>query len=130
MVECDACFESTHLAMNKLLLRIVLISTLLGSMLTLPVRASESQAELQAQAKISHDQAEKTALARVPDGKIQSAELEREDGKLVWSFDLARPGTKDITEVQVDAMSGKIVSVETETPKQQEQEKQADKPKH
>ena len=116
-------------AMNKLLRKIVLISTLLGSMLTLPVRASESQAELQGHAKITQAQAEKTALARVPDGKIQSAELEREDGKLVWSFDLARPGTKDITEVQVDAQSGEIVSVENETPKQQEQEKQADQPK-
>ena len=92
--------------------------------------AAESQAELQGHAKITQAQAEQTALARVPDGKIQSAELEREDGKLVWSFDLARPGTKDITEVQVDAMSGKIVSVENETPKQQAQEKQADQPKH
>ena len=98
--------------------------------LPLPTAAAESQTELQGHAKITQAQAEQTALARVPDGKIQSAELEREDGKLVWSFDLARPGTKDITEVQVDAMSGKIVSVENETPKQQEQEKQADQPKH
>ena len=116
--------------MKNPLRQFLLLAAVVISGLPLPAAAAESQAELQGHAKITQAQAVQTALARVPDGKIQSAELEREDGKLVWSFDLARPGTKDITEVQVDAMSGKIVSVENETPKQQAQEKQADQPKH
>jgi len=52
----------------------------------------------------------------VPAGTIQSAELEKERGKLIWSFDISKPGTKDITEVQVDARNGGIVSVQIETP--------------
>ena len=65
----------------------------------------------------------KIALAKVPQGKIKEAELEEENGKLVWSFDIATPHSKDITEVQVNAVTGEIVSVEKETPTDQKKEK-------
>ena len=79
--------------------------------------ASEtSQADLKAQAKISEAAARSTALAKVHKGKISSAELEEEHGRLIWSFDIARPGTRNITEIQVDAKTGKIVSTQVETP--------------
>jgi hypothetical protein len=42
-----------------------------------------SGAELRAEAKITEAAAAKTALARVAGGRIQSAELEREHGKLI-----------------------------------------------
>jgi uncharacterized membrane protein YkoI len=79
------------------------------------------------QAKISKEQAEKIALARVPDGTINSAELETEHGKLIWSFDISRPKTANITEIQVDAKKGEIVSEQTEGPSQQATESQEDK---
>ena len=79
------------------------------------------------QAKISKQDAAKIALARVPDGTIKSAELETEHGRLIWSFDISRPKTPNITEVQVDAKKGKIVSEQTETPSQQATESQEDK---
>lgn len=69
------------------------------------------------------------ALARVPNGMVQSSELERENGLLVWSFDIAKPRTKNITEVQVNAISGKIASVKTETPAAQAREAKADQGK-
>jgi uncharacterized membrane protein YkoI len=72
------------------------------------------QADLKAQAKISEADARATALARVPDGTIKEAELEKEKGKLIWSFDMARPETKDTTEVNVDAITGEIVGVDIE----------------
>jgi uncharacterized membrane protein YkoI len=72
------------------------------------------QAKLEAEAKVPKAQAEKTALARVPGGAIKEGELEKEKGKLIWSFDISTPGTKDITEVQVNAISGEVVSVATE----------------
>lgn len=75
--------------------------------------------ELAARARIPRAQAEQTALAAVPGGKITEGELEREHGKLIWSFDIATAGSKDITEIQVDAVTGRIVARETETPKQQ-----------
>ncbi len=62
-------------------------------------------------------------MTRVPDGTIKEGELEKEHGKLIWSFDMATPATKNITEVAVDAINGEIVSVETETPEQQAKEK-------
>jgi hypothetical protein len=86
----------------------------------------ESQAQLQAEAKVSRADAEKVALAKAPNGTIKEGELEREKGKLIWSFDIATPGTKDIIEVAVDAITGQVVSVENETPAQQEKEKKAD----
>ena len=73
------------------------------------------QAKLAAEAKVSKDDAEKTALAKVPNGAIKEAEIEKEHGKLIWSFDVTTPDTKDITEVNVDAITGDVISVEKES---------------
>ena len=81
--------------------------------------AEESQATLKAEATVTEEAAEQTALAKVRGGKIKGSELEREHGKLIWSFDISKPKSKNITEIQVDAKTGKIVSTQTETPKQQ-----------
>jgi uncharacterized membrane protein YkoI len=63
----------------------------------------------------------------VPDGTIKESELEKEHGKLIWSFDVATPDTKDITEVNADAITGNVVSTEKEAPEDQEKEqKRAD----
>jgi hypothetical protein len=99
------------------LLALVVAIVLLGTAFGAP-----TERELMKEAKVSKPQAEKTALARVPTGAIQSGELEREHGKLVWSFDIGTKSTKNVTEVQVDAKSGKIVSVKTETPSDEAKE--------
>jgi uncharacterized membrane protein YkoI len=80
-------------------------------------------AKLEAQAKITKAEAEKIALAQVPGGTIKEGDIEKEKGKLIWSFDISTPGTTDITEVQVDAMSGQIVDIAKETVADQEKEK-------
>lgn len=90
-------------------------------------QAQPSEAQLMKEAKVTKSRAEKTALTKVPDGIIRSAELEREQGLLIWSFDIAKPSTKNITEVQVDAKTGKIASVKIETPKDQATEAAAEK---
>jgi uncharacterized membrane protein YkoI len=90
-------------------------------------QAEPTEAQLTRQAVIKKAQAERIALARVPHGTIKSAELENERGKLVWSFDIATPGTPDITEVLVNAETGAIVTVNKETPTQQAAEAKADK---
>ena len=82
-----------------------------------------TQEELLKQATITQADATKTALAKVPNGTIKESELEMEHGKLVWSFDIATPDSKDITEVQVDAKTGKIVSVEKESAASEAKEK-------
>jgi len=83
----------------------------------------QEQAELQSQAKITQEQAQQTALAKAPGGTIKEAELEKEKGKLIWSFDIATPDSKNTTEVNVDAITGDVVSVEHETPEKEAKEK-------
>lgn len=90
-------------------------------------QAQPSEAQLMKEANVTKSQAKKIALVRVPGGIIKSAELEREHGILIWSFDIAKAGAKNITEVQVNAKTGKIASVQIETPKDQAKEASADK---
>jgi uncharacterized membrane protein YkoI len=88
-----------------------------------------SQAKLMAEAKVSKEAAQQTALAKVPNGTIKEAEIEKEHGKLVWSFDVATPDTKDITEVNVDAVTGDVVSVEKEAAESEAKEAAGEKDK-
>jgi len=90
------------------------------------VAAEETEAQLLTQALVSKADAQKTALEKVPDGRVESAELEKENGNLVWSFDIAKPNAKNITEVQVDAKTGQIAAVAEETPKDQAEEAKAE----
>jgi uncharacterized membrane protein YkoI len=114
---------------RTLILNLLAFSLLFGAWAT-PVAAADKQAKqakLEAKAKITRSEAEKIALERVKGGQILQAELEKEHGKLIWSFDIATPNTKDVTEVQVNAKNGKIVAVEIETPAAQEKEKRKEK---
>lgn len=107
-----------------------LITALAALLACTAAPASTTEAALQAQAKISETAARQTALTKAPDGQIQSSELEMEHGKLLWSFDIKRPGTRNITEVQVDAKTGKILAVELETPRKQGAEAAAERKEH
>ena len=69
---------------------------------------------LRSQAKVSEDSARVLALARAPGGAVQALELEREHGKLIWSFDIKIAGKPGITEVNVNALDGSIVGIEHE----------------
>lgn len=90
-------------------------------------KGEPSQAQLMSQAKISKADAERAALAKVPGGTVKEGELEKEKGKLIWSFDIATPGTKDITEVAVDAITGDVVAVDKESPSDEAKEKKKEK---
>ena len=76
-----------------------------------PAYKREVPADLLAQTKISEDSARTIALKRIPGGAVKALELEREHGLLIWSFDLAVAGKPGIEEVEVDALTGKIVGV-------------------
>ena len=86
----------------------------------------EPDTKLMSQAKVSESDARLTALSRVPNGVVKSFELEVEHGKLVWSFDISQSSVKRVTEIQVDAVTGKIVSLKTETPAQEAKEAKAE----
>ncbi|HEY2828691.1 MAG TPA: PepSY domain-containing protein [Thermoanaerobaculia bacterium] len=102
---------------------LIAVTTLTAAfLLATAVSAAPTQAELQKEAKISMKRARHIAIARVPHGRIASAELERENGKLIYSFDIktSRPG---VTEVNVNAMNGRVIDVHHETPKAEATEK-------
>jgi uncharacterized membrane protein YkoI len=82
---------------------------------------------LSKKAQVAESAAATTALARVPKGKIESVELEVENKKLLYSFDIKVPGKTGIEEVQVSALTGKVLSVVHETPKEEKAEAAADK---
>ncbi len=44
----------------------------------------------------------------------QERALEKEHGKLIWSFEINTPDTKDITDVNLDAVTGEVANIEHE----------------
>ncbi len=105
--------------------KIALAASILWSLLIVtaavaqdPRPMKEAKPGLLAQAKIAPETARTTALSQVKGGTIKEEEIEQEHGKLVYSFDIQAPGKSGIEEVQVDARTGKVVSVEHESAKQ------------
>ena len=84
-------------------------------------------AKLEATAKVGRAEAERIALAKVPGGTIKEGGIEREKGKVLWSFDITTPGSKDITEVQIDAQTGAVLAVDKETSSNEAKEKKREK---
>jgi hypothetical protein len=78
------------------------------------VKVKEDRPGLLARATIRPEAALRIALARVPGGRVREAEIEVERRRLVYSFELAVPGTKGVHEVIVDAASGAVLVVEDE----------------
>ena len=79
-----------------------------------------SDAALAKLATVSKDTAQTAALGAVKNpgtATIASAELEAEDGCLIWSFDVKQKGMRGIQEVTVDAGNGKVLSSTHETPR-------------
>lgn len=86
-------------------------------------KKTETEADLLKIAKISKDSATKIALARVPGATVKSSEIEREHGRLIWSFDLETAGKSGIDEVNVNALTGKVVGkTQHEGPKTEKKE--------
>jgi uncharacterized membrane protein YkoI len=78
------------------------------------VKLTEEKPGLAAKAKVAYPTALTTAQARVPAGKLVTAELEQEGGKLIYTLVFKTAGKKGVDEVNVDAVTGKVVAVEHE----------------
>ena len=87
----------------------------------------KGSAPLKDRAKLSCAEARKQALAKVGAGVVKDAGLEEEHGKLIYSIDIKKPKTSGIEEVQIDALTGAVVSVEHEDAKAEAAERAADK---
>lgn len=84
--------------------------------------AEESPAALKQEAKISEATARATALREIPNGVVKKYELEREDGNLIYSYDISIPGKSGFEEIHVSAIDGSVVAREHETPEQERAE--------
>ena len=69
---------------------------------------------LVSKAKITEDSARAVATKRVP-GDVQSTQLERVRGRLIWDFKIQRTGRTTSSDVRVSATSGKVISVHSGT---------------
>lgn len=87
-------------------------------------RESKASAKLAKKAKITLAQAREIAM-REDSGTVESGHLEKEKGKLIYSFDI-RNAKGTITEVWVDAKSGKVVHKSEEDAAAEAKEKAAD----
>jgi hypothetical protein len=95
-------------------------------------RDGATKEELAAMAKVSMAGARKAALASLKSASkaiVKTAELEVENGCLVFSFDIAIKGKPGVQEIQVDAGTGKVISSKYESPAAEKAEKAKDKPK-
>src|SRR4249919_3175160 len=72
----------------------------------------DTETSLRKGAKISMEQAERAALSKEP-GTIKTRELEKEKGKLIYSFDIRTQS--GIHEVNVDALTGEVIEDSVET---------------
>jgi uncharacterized membrane protein YkoI len=86
----------------------------------------EDKPGLAAQATITPDSATHLARLRVPRGSVVAREIEEEDGRLIYSFDMKVPGKSGIDEVNVDAKTAAIVGVEHEFPRAEARERKSD----
>lgn len=93
--------------------------------LILAAAVCKEPAALKARARIDCARAERIARLKVAGEKmrVKSAELEEDNGTLVYSFDISKKGASGVDEVQVDATSGEIVSVKHERPEDEKKEK-------
>jgi hypothetical protein len=72
-------------------------------------------AALAKEARVDEATAAATACARMPNGTIRSVELEREKGRLIYSYDFIVAGKKRVEELNVDAVTGKVIATEHES---------------
>src|SRR5713101_9054754 len=84
--------------------------------------AKSDHAALMKEAKISEAKAREIAPKQAP-GTVKSAELEKEKGTLVWSFDIANEKGGGVTEVLVSAIDGHVVETKAESAKDEAKEK-------
>jgi hypothetical protein len=113
--------------MNKTVALAIVAGALMAPHAASAQKKEESQKALMKEAKISWNTAKETAMKQVPGAAVKGHEIERENGKLIWSIELKKKGTSGMEEVNVDAMTGAVVAVEHETAKKEAAEAKAEK---
>ena len=91
------------------------------------VKVEEAKPGLLKKATITSEAAIATAQAKLPNAKLKAAEIEQENGKLIYSFDFETAGKTGIDEVNINAPTGKQVGkVQHESPASEKKEAKDD----
>ena len=116
---------------NKSIAKLTFLSLMFIGVMTVTstnVTAQEDKekpnAKLAKKAKITLEQAREIAM-KEDSGTVESEELEKEKGKLVYSFDI-RNAKGTITEIWVDAKNGNVIHKSEEDAAAEAMEKAAD----
>ncbi len=72
--------------------------------------------------RVSLARAERVALRQVHHGKLTTVELRQEEGRLIWQVDARRPKPANITEIDIDALTGLMIATRTESPEEEQRE--------
>jgi uncharacterized membrane protein YkoI len=98
----------------KPIFRSIGLAMFLGAASTAAIASTAAAAETH-QAKVAIADARAKALSLVP-GTLVKEELEHEDGRWIYSFEIKPTGEKGklIKEVNIDADTGDVVSIDTE----------------
>lgn len=120
--------ENPNMKIKNIVCSMMAVGLVAGGLTACRTEKGE-EAKLEAAAKVTRADAERMALAKVPNGTLKSGEIEKEKGKLIWSFDISTPGTGDITEVNIDVLTGEVVGIDKETAADEAKEKQGKKEK-
>jgi|SRR5262249_37833056 hypothetical protein len=102
------------------------LTMIVGNVILVTAPLAADDPKLVAEAKIKETEARATALAQVKNGTVKSEELEREHGHLIYSYDVEVPGKSGIDEVNVDAMTGKVIAKTHEGAKAERREADAE----
>ena len=105
-------------------MRFLVAATAMVAMSIVAGAQAQTSTSSAAKPKITMTQARQTALTKEK-GTIKSSELEKEHGRLIYSFDVQT--TKGVREVNVDAMNGKIVEDTRESAADEAKEARQDK---
>jgi len=94
------------------------------TILAMTLAVSSGLASKKPHARVTRERATKIVLEQLKDAVIEGSELEKEEGKLIWSFDLKVGGATK--EVWVDAKTGKVIKIEEESPAKEGEERATD----
>jgi hypothetical protein len=115
---------------NTVFLVLIAVAAAVPALAAQGVKVEESKPGLLKKAKVTSEAAIATAQAKLPNAKLKAAEIEEENGKLIYSFDFETAGKTGIDEVNIDAITGKQVGkVEHESPAAEKKEAAADSTK-
>ena len=117
-------------ARTRIALAVAALFVVAPALMAQSEKIKETKPGLLKKAKISADSAIAVAKSKLPKATLDAGEIEEEGGKLIYSFDFKTAGKTGIDEVNIDAMTGKLVGkINHESPADEAKEAKAEKDK-